>query len=169
MRIVVSDTSCLIDLRKGGLLRAMFALPYRFAMPNTLFEDELLSLGNPEKQELLDLGLEVVDLPGEAVQRAGRHFNQNPRLTLNDCFALVLAERTPDCILLTGDGPLRRIAASKEIEVHGVLWTIDEMETHGAVGLQALYDALRLFDDDKLVFLPKDEVRRRLRRLARKR
>ena len=82
MRIVVSDTSCLIDLRKGGLLRAMFALPYRFAMPNTLFEDELLSLGNPEKGELLDLGLEVVDLPGEAVQRAGRYFNQNPMMKM---------------------------------------------------------------------------------------
>ena len=168
MRIVVSDTSCLIDLRKGGLLRAMFALPYRFAMPNTLFEDELLSLGNPEKGELLDLGLEVVDLPGEAVRRAGRYFNQNPRLTLNDCFALVMAERTLDCILLTGDGPLRRVAADMNIEVHGVLWATDEMEAHGVVALQALHDALRLFNDDDLVFLPKDEVQIRLRRLARK-
>ena len=45
MRIIVSDSSCLIDLRKVGLLDAFLKLPYEFLIPNTLFEDELLKLG----------------------------------------------------------------------------------------------------------------------------
>ena len=115
---------------------------------------------------LRDFGLQVRTLPGPLVERAARHFNQHAPLKLNDCFALVLAEEIEDCILLTGDSPLRKIAEANGIEVHGVLWTIDEMEVHDAVPLQVLYDALRLFQDDDLVFLPADELLRRIRRLA---
>ena len=107
MRIVVSDTSCMIDLRKVGLLEPLLRLPYSFVMPDTLFEDEWLCLSQAEKQALCDLGLDVRTLPGRLVERASRYFNQHTRLTLNDCFALVLAEEIEDCILLTGDSPLR--------------------------------------------------------------
>ncbi len=167
MRIVVSDTSCMIDLRKAGLLEAMLRLPYTFVMPDTLFEDEWLCLSDTEKQALRDLGLEVRSLPGPAVERAGRYFNEHSRLKLNDCFALTLAEEVGRCILLTGDGPLRRIAEGNGSEVRGVLWVTDEMEVHGVVPIQTLYNALRLFHDDAFVFLPAEEVLRRVRRLAR--
>lgn len=167
MRIVVSDTSCMIDLRKAGLLEPLLRLPHSFVMPDALFEDEWLCLSQDEKQTLRDLGLDVRTLPGQLVERAARHFNRHARLKLNDCFALVLAEEIEDCILLTGDNPLRGIAEASEIEVHGVLWTIDEMEVHGVLPPQILYEALRLFQEDDLVFLPADEVSRRIRRLAR--
>ena len=72
-----------------------------------------------------------------------------------------------DSILLTGDGPLRGVAETNGIEVHGVLWLMDELEVHEVVPARRLYDALRLFHEDDLVFLPADEVRRRIRRLAR--
>ena len=32
MRIIVSDTSCLIDLRRGGLLELFLELPYEFVI-----------------------------------------------------------------------------------------------------------------------------------------
>ncbi len=167
MRIVVSDTSCMIDLRKAALLEAILQLPYQFVMPNTLFEDEWLCLTDEEKTALRDQGLEVRDLPGELVQRATRYFNRHARLKLNDCFALTLAEEIDECVLMTGDEPLRRIADQNGIEVRGVLWIVDELETHGIVPPRTLYDALRLFQDDDLVFLPADEIVRRLRRLGR--
>ena len=96
------------------------------------------------------------------VERAGRYFNQHARLKLNDCFALALAEELGDSLLLTGDGPLRRVAEDNGIEVHGVLWVTDEMETHAIVP----FTALQLFAADDLVFLPQDEGLRRIRRLA---
>ena len=166
MPIVVSDTSCMIDLRKAGLLDSLLQLPHSFVMPDALFEDEWLCLTQNEKQTLRDLGLDVRSLPGQLVERAARHFNRHARLKLNDCFALVLAEDIQDCILLTGDNPLRGIAEANGIEVHGVLWTIDEMEVYGVLPPQALHDALSLFQEDDLVFLPADELSRRKRRLA---
>lgn len=167
MRIIVSDTSCMIDLRKTALLEAVLRLPYTFVTPTPLFEDEWLCLTAAEKKALRDGGLEVRDLPGTAVTRAAHYFNQHKRLTLNDCFALTLAEDIEDSILLTGDGPLRAVAEGNGVEVHGVLWLTDELETHSIVPLRRLYDALRILHEDDLVFLPKDEVLRRIRRLAR--
>ncbi|MGF1623956.1 MAG: PIN domain-containing protein [Alphaproteobacteria bacterium] len=166
MRIIVSDTSCMIDLRKASLLREVLALPFSFIMPNTLFEDEWLDLSEDERRELRQRGLEVRDLPGPVVERAMRYFNQHRKLKLNDCFALCLAEENADSILLTGDGTLRQIGAGKGIEVRGVLWVIDELENHGSVPLRRLYEVLQLFRDDDLIFLPADEVQRRLRRIA---
>ena len=168
MRRVVSDTSCMIDLRKGGLLEAVLRLPYSFVMPDTLFENEWLGLSEDEKRALLNLGLEVHTLPGSLVQRAARYFNQYARLALNDCFALVLAEQIEDCILLTGDGLLRRIAEGKGIEVHGVLWVTDEIESQEIVPVQILHNALQLFLEDEQVFLPAHETRQRIRRLYRR-
>lgn len=125
MRIIVSDTSCIIDLRKTALLFEALRLPYTFVTVNTLFEDEWLSLSADEKRQLCKQGLEVRELPGPSVQRAARYFNKHRRLKLNDCFALTLAEDTKDSILLTGDGQLRRIAQASGIEVRGVHWITD--------------------------------------------
>jgi len=54
---VISDASCLIDLRKAGLLRALLRLPRTFVIPETLFEAELRSLAKPEKLALRKSGL----------------------------------------------------------------------------------------------------------------
>ncbi len=157
----------MIDLRKADLLEAIFRLPYQFVMPDILFAGEWTGLTADERQRLIDLGLEVRDLPGPLVERARQHIQRHPRLSLNDCFALTLAEDIGDCILLTGDGNLRQVGERARLEVRGVLWVTDELEAHGAVPITALHAALSLFHDDDLVFLPTQEVLRRLRRLAR--
>src|SRR6267142_1254086 len=110
MRIIVSDTSCIIDLGKGSLLGAVLTLPYTFVMPDVLFADELIDFGPIARPELLALGFRVVELDGEGTRRASEYFAQYRRLSLYDCFALALAAQTADCILLTGDGTLRQIA-----------------------------------------------------------
>ena len=69
MRIIVSDSSCLIDLRKASLLAAFLRLPYEILIPNTLFEEELLRF-TAEEKALLRGGMHVIDLPGESVLRA---------------------------------------------------------------------------------------------------
>ncbi|MEM7530162.1 MAG: type II toxin-antitoxin system VapC family toxin [Pseudomonadota bacterium] len=167
MRIVISDTSCLIDLRKGGLLTGLLALPYQFAIPLPLFEDELLDMSVRDKDLLVKAGLEVWDLSGEQVDRSGAIQQQNRSLTINDCFAFVAAADVPRSILLTGDGPLRRFAAAQAVEVHGVLWVIDEMHAAAILPPHALYRALVIFDDDPTVWLPSTEHSRRLHKFRR--
>ena len=167
MRIIISDTSCMIDLRKADLLRPLLDLPYTVAMPDVLFEDEFLCLSPEDKASLCQYGLEVRALPGELVAQAQEHRNRHRRLKLADCFALTLAEHEEESILLTGDASLKEIAVNKGIEAHGVLWAIDEMQEHAVSPVRALHDALRILLNDPLVFLPEDEIRSRIRRLAR--
>ena len=92
MRIIISDTSCLIDLRKAALLAAFLRLPFEILIPNTLFEDELLSFTAEEKRTLVKAGLKVVDLPGPQVSRARDVIRAQPRLSIHDGFAFALAE-----------------------------------------------------------------------------
>ena len=169
MRIIVSDTSCIIDLHKVELLLAALTLPYTFVIPHSLFDSELHRLTEDEKAELLRLGMEVRELDGDGVAQAVDYFNTHPALQLNDCFALRMAEELDDSILMTGDAKLREVAAAKTIEVHGVLWATDELDQHNIVDREVLHAAMRTFRDDPLVYLPVEEVRLRIRRFARRR
>ena len=66
-QVLVSDTSVLIDLKRGSLLEASFRLPFRYVVPDLLYERELK---NWEGEELLKLGLAVEELDGDGVLRA---------------------------------------------------------------------------------------------------
>lgn len=167
MRTIVIDSSCLIDMHKGRLLISMFNLPYDFQTPEIIFKDELLSIASAEKKSLKKHGLEVVNLSGKSVLRANKYFRQNPKLSLKDCFALVLAEQISNCTLLTGDANLRDTASDIRIDVHGVLWVIDEMRNHKVVNPSVLHRALSIFKNDEMVFLPEREIETRLRSLKR--
>lgn len=57
MRIIVSDSSCLIDLRKASLLEAFLRLLYEIVIPDTLFHEELLKFSEVQKAALLSNGL----------------------------------------------------------------------------------------------------------------
>lgn len=161
MRIVITDSSCLIDLKKGGLLRAMLELPHEFAIPQPLMEDELLSLTEEEKAELREAGLQVATLTGEQVHTVVRYRAHDPRPSVNDYFALVLSEDIEESILLTGDGTLRTIAQQKQIEVHGVIWVLDQLYEHECLPAWMLLEAVRIFIEDPDVWLPEDELRQR--------
>ena len=69
-------------------------------------------------------------------------------------------------MLLTGDASLRKLAEKNDVEVHGVLWITDELERHEIVAARRLHNALCLLRDDVLVFLPEQQLARRIRRLA---
>lgn len=158
MRIVVSDSSCLIDLRKVSLLDAFLKLPYDILIPNTLFDEELLKFTEAQKSGMVRGGLKVVDLPGQSVLRAQEVVRAAPQLSAHDGFAFALAETHPGCILLTGDGYLRTLAATNKIEVHGFLWVIDEIHRNGLSNAKILTAALRLLGDDPAVRLPRREL-----------
>ncbi len=163
MRLIISDSSCLIDLRNGSLIEALLRLPYEIAIPDVLFEDELLSLSSREKSAMRRGGLKILEVSGLGVLRA-REIAGNPKLSLNDGFAFALAEQHPGCVLLTGDNALRRLAEASEIEVHGVLWAIDEIHRHQKASTQTLLDALLQFEADPAVHLPSRTLTAYIRR-----
>lgn len=158
MRIVVSDTSFLIDLRKVELLETLLRLPYEFLIPNTLFDQELVKFSAAQKKTLLRGGLKVIDLPGERVSRAQTVIREKPHLSVHDAFAFVLAESHKGCILLSGNEALRTFAVENAIEVHGILWLIDELFRNKLVSAAIARDALKSLAGDVSVRLPKREL-----------
>jgi len=158
MRIVVSDSSCIIDLRNVSLLDVFLRLPYEILIANTLFEEERLKFTEAQKRALIRGGLKVIDLPGERVLRAQQVIRSAPRLSVNDGFAFALAESYPGSVLLTGDGCLRDLAVTHKIEVHGFLWILDEIHQHKLSATDVLCTALRLLADDPAVQLPKSDL-----------
>ena len=158
MRVLVSDTSVLIDLERGSLLEASFRLPFRFSVPDLLYERELKDWGG---EELIRLGLSVEELDGDGVQLARAYRQQTSALSLPDCFALVLAQ-IRSWVLLSGDSALRQLAAAKAVKCHGVLWLLDEMHAAAVVSSRELYDGLTAIAEHPRCRLPKSEIRRRL-------
>lgn len=68
-------------------------------------------------------------------------------------------------VLLTGDQNLRKAADAERVTVHGVIWLCDHMLDHGTVGSDQLRSALEIWDADPTVWLPRHELRLRIRRL----
>lgn len=106
MRVLVSDTSILIELARWLLLESLFKLPFEFAVPDALYENELLELGGIDRKRLKGLGLRIESLDREGMARAIDYQTAQPKLTFHDCLALTLAV-TNGWPLLTGDKRMR--------------------------------------------------------------
>lgn len=168
MRIIIGDTSCVIDLEKVGLLDRLFGLPgHSVAIPDIMFADELQTFDAQRKNRLQELGLEVRGLDGEAVAEVMAVRRRHPKLSVHDAAALVLTAVTPDALLLTGDANLRAVAERDTgVEVRGVLWASDQFEANGLATVSELLAAYQSWYDDDLVRLPASELRQRIRRLS---
>ena len=160
--LLVSDTSVLVDLNRGGILNALFQLPFDIGVPDVLYEAELKDW---QGEALVALGLKVLTLDGDGVALAQRYRGHEPKLSLPDAFALALA-KTENHILLAGDASLRAMATMEEVEVHGVLWVMDAIEAHQTLLPAELLQALTLIAEHPRCRLPKGEIQQRFKRFA---
>lgn len=102
----------------------------------------------------------VAKLDGDQVERARAIVMSVPALSLLDGFALVVAEKNPGCILLTGDKRMRSRAEETKIECHGVLWIIEEPSKLQSSHSKILLSTLRTWIEDPYVRLPRSEIER---------
>lgn len=163
--VIVKDASCLIDLKKGRLLHAMLGLPFEYVIPFLIRMEELIGFTPQEWHMLEDGGVEINYLPPDGVAQANALKARHPKLSANDSICLVTTLRYENAILLTGDGALRRVAEAQAIEVHGVLWMVDQLRSAGAASTDLLRSALEIWRDDPAVRLPGAEIQMRLRGL----
>lgn len=120
--LCVFDTSVLIDLHAGGILQALFHLPYHLSVPDVLIGE----LTEPDGVTLLTHGLTSYGLSSDEVLEVYHLRTRYRKSSVNDLFALVLA-RTLGATLLTSDGALRSAAEQEGVSTHGTLWLLDEM------------------------------------------
>jgi hypothetical protein len=162
MIILVSDTSILIDLERGGLLEAAFTCGLTMVVPDLLYDREL----EPENGSFLrKLGLGVVALTAHELTYAQRLKAECKNLSLPDCFALSCATRT-DHVLVTGDGSLRNEAIARLGKVYGLLWVLDRMAESEVVANAQLYDGLSRIAAHPRCRLPHADIQVRLKSWA---
>lgn len=138
MLLLISDANIIIDLEAGELLELIFDLPYRFAMPDVLFAEEI-EAGCPD---LPEKGLGTFVVSADYVQYAmdlGTQYGQEPGM--NDRLALALAKQE-GCPLLTGDMNLRKLARLEGVEFHGTLWLLRELIEFGLLTQEVAVDAI---------------------------
>lgn len=158
--LLVSDTSVLVDLERGGILEKFFKMPFDIGVPDLLYEVELKDW---KGVDLLAMGLKVMHLDADGVSLAQKYQLGNPKLSSPDTFALALA-KTDNHTLLAGDANLRALAESEEVEVHGVLWVFDLLEEQGHATTDELGKALTSISQHPRCRLPKNEIQQRLER-----
>jgi len=160
MAILVSDSSVLFDLERGGFLESAFACGLPMVVPDLLFENELRDYNGTYFQKL---GLSVTSLNSDEVELAQDIQAHRPTLSLEDCFALVCAGRK-EHILLAGDATLRKEASARKIVCRGVLWLLDEMFATGTVSAHHLCEGLTRIKQDKRCRLPKTDLESRIKK-----
>jgi len=163
--VIISDACCLIDLHEAGLLPPFFSLPYRFWMPDLVFA-ELSSFSKSAQEMLRQQGLDIRPLSGQALQTVLKLQAEKPRLSWQDCSAFVLAFQTPSSILLTSDQHLRLHAQAQGQRVHGLLWVMDEFDSHQLLSRKVLCQVLQAWSDSPGVFLPVQELRQRIQKFS---
>ncbi len=162
MKVLVLDTSVVIDLERAGLLDVAFELPYEFIVPDLLYKRELRDHGG---RHLQSLGLRIEELDGDGVALALQFRQQVPPLSLADAFALALA-KTNGFVLLTGDKALRQLAGTEGVSCSGVLWAIAQLYDWKVCSPRVLHAALSTVANHPRCRLPRREVSRLLEKLA---
>jgi hypothetical protein len=160
MKVVVSDTSVLIDLERGNLLDGCFRLPFELAVPDVLYLKELEAYGGPE---LVAKGLRVEELTGLELQAVQTARAARPRLSLPDAYAFSLAS-SRRWALLTGDGELRGLAEANGIPFYGTLWVCDQLFEAQVIKAASVADGLDLIAAHPRCRLPRAEIQIRIAR-----
>ena len=164
--ILVMDTTVLLDLDDGCLLKACFRLPFCFVAPDVIFGE---IKNKNTRQCLKNLGLEGMSLSASMVENA-HNLQKSSHLSVADTFVLQLAKEYCGTIL-TGDSELRKIAKRLKIPCHGTLWVLDQMydaQEISKVNSRHLCRALNRIIKSQRCRLPKQETQNRLQKYCAK-
>lgn len=131
----ISDTCIIIDLFNAGILSHLFSLKYTIKTTDFVIS-ELLSV---DKNLLLDF--DVVATPAEEMEEISSIKNLYPGLSVIDVSVFYHAKKS-GWVLITGDNTLRKLALKEKMDVHGVLWILDEFVNSGCITPQTAIDSL---------------------------
>jgi hypothetical protein len=153
-RLLVSDTSVLIDLERGNLLQTTFKLPTPLAVPDVLYERELRV---PNGELLIMFGLQVLTLDEAGVGVAQGYLGRAKSLSVPDAFALALA-KIGGHVLVCGDRALKELADAESVECHGLFWILDQIVDVGLLSAKRVHAALQTIATHPRCRLPKNLI-----------
>lgn len=127
------------------MLSLVFRLGYEI-LTTDLIAGELKSLNVDRYQQI---GLKVRGLPGTAMNRVFRMYQQGSGPSVNDYSALILAQ-DERCQLVTRDGPLTSACRDERVAVRDTLWLIRKMVVAGLLTQADAADALEVINQTRL-------------------
>jgi hypothetical protein len=154
----ITDACICLDIWHGRLLPHLYLPGLRWVIPDVVAATELK---RPPREVFEQAGMAIASATGDEVSAVAKLKPAYQKLSTGDLFALVLAKR-PHTILLSGDGDLRAAAVKEGVEVHGVLWLLDQLEAQHLPAVQ-LADALEAMLKNG-ARLPPEECASRLKR-----
>ncbi len=154
--VLITDTNIWIDLKNGGILHEVFLLPFLYRTPDFAISE----LIDPAWDLLNELGLEAIELSPDQVSELLNLSQTYRSLSILDLSAFIISKELK-LILITGDSHLTKLALRHHVEVHGVLWLLDEMVQRRIVDQKQAARALRRIID-KGARLPAAECKQRL-------
>jgi hypothetical protein len=154
----VIDTNVIFDAVAGGILPDLFRLDCVFLTTDIIVSIEVKTI---PLADLLNLGLKVRGLSGEQVLEMLEIRGKNPALSMQDISALVLARHT-GAVLLSGDGPLRKVSQHEGVVLHGTLWVLDHLVAGGILSPPRAAEAIKMMRQ-KGRWLPVQECEQRIR------
>ncbi|PTQ51890.1 MAG: hypothetical protein HSCHL_0966 [Hydrogenibacillus schlegelii] len=154
------DTSILIDLFKCNLLSVLPKL-----VKAEVLKIALILETEPElRGRIRSSGYIVPKSPEKTDAEAVviETLRKKPGLSVVDALYLHHANTTKK-MLLTGDGSLRKSAAEKGVEVHGLLWILQTGFDRGVITREELCACLKKTREDATFRLPEEEVDRMIK------
>ena len=160
MKIVIHDASVLIDLHRCGLLETWLTGGVEAHTSDLVMLEMRQSLHAVVAKRLLHVHrLNTAEL----IELTAFQTRQPRSLSFEDCSVLSLAIRM-EAALLTGDSDLRRAAETESVEVHGLLWVLDELVGGSHLSPARATDILQELLKSPRARLPKQECDARLER-----
>ena len=166
-KIVVNDTNVFIDLFDVGLLEGFFSLPWEvhtteFVMLELTREGQHDSVSQYVESGLLHIPVFEETVMSEVLELYQQHVNQT-NVSLTDCSVWYYAKHN-NYTLLTGDRKLRNASLIDGVEVHGIIYVIDQLVEEGILAKRIAISKLRQLGKSN-PRLPKDEIEKRIKQL----
>ncbi len=162
MKTAVQDANIIFDLFDINLLYIFFNLNF-----DVYITDFVLSeIKEPSQKEMIDNfiiagKLELLETPKDEISKLTKIRDDFPGLTIEDCSIFYHAKKNK-AFILTGDNALKIYAESNQIEVHGILWVLDELIKEEQISEKKAYLKLtQLMETNSR--LPKNECEKRLK------
>ena len=164
-KIVVNDTNVFIDLFNVGLLERFFSLPWEvhtteFVMLELTREGQHDSVSQYKDNGLLHIP--VFDEPViYEIIKLYQQQKDKTNVSLTDCTVWYYAKQN-NYTLLTGDRKLRNASLIDGVEVHGILYVIDQLVEEGILAKRIAISKLKQLEKSN-PRLPQDEIEKRLK------
>lgn len=162
MKIAVHDANVLIDLANGGFLAAWFDLGIETHTTDLVFSEIRDARQQRMVSPFVRKNLLLIHPCDEAALINAIDLSTRHGVSISDASALALAA-TLEATLLTGDGRLRKIAPTMQVEARGLLRMLDLLVEQSVMLPRAVAAGLRKIQEQHS-FLPAAECESRLKR-----